>query len=253
MKCIFVKKIVLSLKKTKGIVLNQFKYSETSLIVNILTKDYGKMSFIVNGVRKRKPKFPANYFQAFNILDIVYSESKKSDLHRITELSNSSSLNSIIFDIHKSSICLFLAEIINITNQSSEKDEALYNFLEKLIIYIDSSESANISNIHLWSILRIMQFNGINPNNNHTVINKYFNPIEGQFTDSKNKNALIYSEKDSEIIHQLLQSQIEESSNIRISRENKTVLLNSMIQYFQIHIDGFRKSKSLDILSEVFE
>ena len=174
-------------------------------------------------------------------------------MHRITELSNSSSLNSIIFDIHKSSICLFLAEIINITNQSSEKDEDLYNFLEKLIIYIDSSETSSISNIHLWSILRIMQFNGISPNNNYTLKNKYFNPIEGQFTDYKNKNALIYSESDSQIMHQLLQSQIEESANITISRKNKTVLLNSMIQYFQLHIDGFRKSKSLDILTEVFE
>ncbi len=105
----------MKLNKTKGIVLNQFKYSETSLIVNILTEDFGKMSFIINGVRKKKSKIPANYFQAFNILQIVFIESQKSDLHRITEVNTDALLTNIIFDIHKSSICMFLAEMIHLT------------------------------------------------------------------------------------------------------------------------------------------
>ena len=243
----------MNLKKTKGIVLNQFKYSESSLIVNVLTEEYGKMSFIINGVRKKKSKIPANYFQAFNILQIVYLESKKSDLHKITEVNSDIILNNIIFDIHKSAICMFLAEIVNITNQAHEKDEKLYQFLKQLIQYIDEAKTNEISNIHLWAVLRLMQFNGISPDNNYSTSNPYFNPIEGSFCSDRNKNALIYNQELSVIIHKLLSSKIESSSSIKINRKLRNKLLNLMIEYFTLHIDGFRKTQSLDILSLIFE
>ena len=42
--------------KTKGIVLRHFKYSETSVITEILTEENGKQRFIANGVRKKNQK-----------------------------------------------------------------------------------------------------------------------------------------------------------------------------------------------------
>ena len=243
----------MSLKKVKGIVLSQFKYSESSLIVNVLTEEYGKMSFIINGVRKKKSKIPASYFQAFNILQIVYFESRKSELHRITEVNSDIVLNNIIFDIHKSAICMFLAEIVNITNQAHEKDEKLYLFLEQLIQYIDETKTSEVSNIHLWATLRLMQFNGISPENNYSISNQYFNPIEGNFCNDSRKNAQIFSIEYSIIIHKLLSSKIKLSSNIRIDRQSRNEILNLMIEYYRIHIDGFRKTKSLDILSLIFD
>lgn len=239
-------------QKTKGIVLNQLKYSETSLIINVLTEDFGKMSFIVNGVRKRKSKFPANYFQAFNILQIVFIESSKSDLHRITEVSNAVLLNDIIFDIHKSSICMFLAELIHLSYKSSEKDEQLFQFLEHLIQYIDSSSNKGIANIHLWTLLRLMQFSGISPYNNYSADNKYFNPVEACFTTSRAKDSLTYSSSISEKIRLLLASEIETCSEIELKTKERQILLNKMIEYFQLHLDRFKPSKSLKILSEVF-
>ncbi len=241
-----------NLQKTKGIVLNQFKYSETSLIVNILTKDFGKMSFIINGVRKKKSKFPANNFQAFNIIELVFIHSKKSDLHRIIEISSDTVLNNIIFDIYKSSICMFLAEIIHLTYRSSEKDEQLYKFLENIIQFIDVTPTENITNIHLWSLLRLMQFNGISPENNYSDSQPYFNPIEGRFTNDNRKNQSIYTTINSKRINQLLNSKVEKNSSIEMSRKERNKLLNLMLQYFQIHLDSFKTSKSLDILSEVF-
>ncbi len=242
----------MNLQKTKGIVLNQFKYSETSIIVNILTKDFGKMSFIINGVRKKRSKFPANNFQAFNIIELVFIHSNKSDLHRITEVSSDTILNDIIFDIHKSSICMFLAEMIHLTYQVSEKDEQLYQFLEHLIQYIDNSPTESIANIHLWSLLRLMQFSGISPENNYSKTRPYFNPVEGRFTNENKKNQFIYSTLNSTRINQLLSSKIEDISYIEMSRKERQELLNLMLQYFQLHLESFKTSKSLDILNELF-
>ena len=243
----------MNLQKTKGIVLNQFKYSETSIIVNILTEDFGKMSFIVNGVRKKKSKFPANYFQAFNIIHLVFIQSSKSDLHRIIEINNITLLEQIIFNLHKSSVCMFLAEIIHLSYNSSEKDKKLYQFLENIIQFIDSTPTTEIVNIHLWTLLRLMQFSGIAPENNYSEEKPYFDALNGSFTDNKNKNRDIYNLKHSNTISLLLSSKVEDNSKIKINRVERQELLNLMIHYFQIHLNTFKTSRSLDILSEIFE
>jgi DNA repair protein RecO (recombination protein O) len=40
--------------KTKGIVLRNIKYGETSLVVNIFTELFGIQTYLVNGVRSSK-------------------------------------------------------------------------------------------------------------------------------------------------------------------------------------------------------
>ena len=148
---------------------------------------------------------------------------------------------------------MFLSEIINITHNTAERDPKLYIFLEQLIQYIDAALTEEIANIHIWTLLRLMQFNGISPENNFSDSQIFFNPVEGNFTSNQQKNAYIYSRSQSLVIHQLLISTIEEASNIEIHRIERSDLLKLMVQYFQLHIEGFRASKSLDILSEIFE
>ena len=51
------------LYKTRGIVLNHIKYSDTSVIVTMYTETFGRQAYIVNGVRGKKSKIKANIFQ----------------------------------------------------------------------------------------------------------------------------------------------------------------------------------------------
>jgi DNA repair protein RecO (recombination protein O) len=238
--------------QTKGIVLNQKKYSESSIIINVLTEDHGKMSFIANGVRKNKSKLPASYFQAFNILQINYIKSTNSSLHRITEISTDSLLQNIIFDIQKSSICLFLAEFVNMSLQSQEQDKRFFIFLESIIQFIDQAKSEETLNIHLWTLIRLMQFNGINPESNYSDQFCYFNPVKGQFTNKPLENSLIYTKPFSRLFNDFLQCKIEDSYRISMTRTERQLLIEKVTDYFRIHLEGFRTTKSLEILTEVF-
>jgi len=241
------------LEKTEGIVLRHFKYSETSVITEILTQKNGKQSFIANGVRKKKSKIPYAYFQSFNQLEIIYYPSSRSKLFRIKEINSKNTNQNINFDVIKSSIALFLAEIISNTIQEGEKEEQLFEFLSQFIPFLDNSNRQMISNIHLWAVIRLMQFSGIAPENNFTEQNCYFNPSEGKFTNNTFENKLIYNREISFILHQLLSIPIEKSHKIPLSRATRKEILEKMIQYFNLHIDGFKTSKTLDILSMIFE
>lgn len=64
-------------------VLQQKKYGETSLIINFLTKDFGIVSILAKGVRKKKSK-TAGLLLAFTSLKISYTG--KNDLKVLTQV-----------------------------------------------------------------------------------------------------------------------------------------------------------------------
>ena len=100
------------LHKTRGIILHTLNYSETSLIVKIITPDFGVKSYIVNGVRSKKSKFKATIFQPLALVDMVVSNTDKAELQRISEINILSPYTDIPYNIIKSSIALFLNEIV---------------------------------------------------------------------------------------------------------------------------------------------
>jgi DNA repair protein RecO (recombination protein O) len=98
--------------KTRGIILQTTNYSETSLVVKIYTEQSGLGSYIVSGVRSRNSRFKSNLFQPLSLIDMVASGKPGQSMKRITEIQLSPPFSGIPGDIIKSSIAIFLAEVI---------------------------------------------------------------------------------------------------------------------------------------------
>ena len=73
--------------ETEGIVTKEVKYGETSRIITIITKDFGKISAIANNVRTGKSRLLAG-LSLFVYSDFVLYEGKgkSSSLYRINEI-----------------------------------------------------------------------------------------------------------------------------------------------------------------------
>jgi DNA repair protein RecO (recombination protein O) len=69
---------------TSAIVLKSFPYGETSIIARCYTRDYGKVSVIVKGARRKKSPMAA-YFQSMNYLDIVYYYRETRSLQSVSK------------------------------------------------------------------------------------------------------------------------------------------------------------------------
>jgi len=74
------------LHKTKGIVLNYIKYSDTSIIAKIYTEAFGLQSYIVNSVRSSKAKNKIALFQPLTLLEMVVYHKNHQGLQRISEM-----------------------------------------------------------------------------------------------------------------------------------------------------------------------
>src|SRR5690349_2690466 len=99
--------------KTRGIVLHTVKYSETSVISKIYTEKLGLQSYIVKGVRSAKSKSKAALLQPLTLLEMEVSHRENKQLQFIKEYTRAHNYQSIPFHVLKSTIALFLLEVIS--------------------------------------------------------------------------------------------------------------------------------------------
>ena len=233
---------------TKAIVLSALKYGDTSLIVKCFTADEGLKSYLIRGVLSaKKGNLKSGYFQVLNQLNIVANHNSKGNLNSLKEAHILHPYKNIYSDIVKQSIVLFLAEVLSNAIQEEEKNEALYEYLENGLIWLDAN--ANMANFHLLFLLNLTRYLGFYPNISDDKLG--FDLVEGEFTNmSSSKN--IISGNDLIQFKKILNIDFESLKKISFSKQQRQNVLQIILKYYELHLGGFRNPKSLAILETIF-
>lgn len=235
------------LVKTKAIVISSLKYQEKSLIVKCFTQSDGLKSYFVQSAYSgKKSNQKIAYFQPLTILEIEAHHKNKGTLEHFKEIKLATAYQSINTDIVKSTIVIFLSEVLHHSIQEEEKNEDLFTFLETALIWLDTNEET--SNFHLILLLEMTKFLGFYPNNTETDF-KFFEMTEGNFSSSQGISCL--SEYETFLLKKLIQLKFDANQKIFVGIERQ-ILLKIVLDYYSIHLDGFKKPKSIDVLKEVF-
>jgi DNA repair protein RecO (recombination protein O) len=234
---------------TKAIVLNSLKYGDTSLIVKCFTFEEGIKSYMLKGVLKsKKGKLKAAYFQPLTQLQLTANHNNKGTLNSIREAGIHVAYESIPLEIKKQTIVLFLSEILSGIIQEEEKNEALYNFLETSLIWLDTHD--DIANFHLLFLMNLSRYLGFYPDSSN-INGIAFNLQEGSFTDNTYEKGILTHENLT-LFKKLLGINFDAIHAISFNKKERQIILRIIIQYFELHLEGFRKPKSLDVLETVF-
>lgn len=234
---------------TKAIVLSALKYGDTSLIVKAFTQSSGVKSYLLKGVlTAKKGKLKSGYFQPLTQLEIVAVHKNKNTLERLVEVKPIYHYISLQTEIVKSAMSMFLAEMLSHSLYEDEENEALFEFIEVALQWLDTH--SEIANFHLFFLLTLTQYLGIQPDTSG-MHKMYFDLTEGAFTDSVSLNPMLMGEK-LEGLKMLLGTNFDKVATVKLSKVNRQGLLQSIILYFELHLPGFKKPKSLAVLNEVF-
>lgn len=239
------------LQKTKGIVLHRFKYSDTSIIANIYTEKFGKQAYIIYATKSKKGKSKINILQPAFILDLQVYHKKTEGLQKIKEFSIAEPYTSIPYDIKKSTISMFLSEVLYKTLKENEQDTSLFNFLQYSFQILDVTEKS-INNFHTLFLLKLCKFMGISPQENFSDSKKTFNMTAGRFITGIPLHKNYLPEYLSEALITMFSVDIANSHHLQFGRKISTELLNNFLIYFNIHLGTTRKINSLEIFREVF-
>jgi DNA repair protein RecO (recombination protein O) len=220
------------LHKTKGIVLHNFKYGDSSIIAHIYTRDFGRQAYMVNGVRSKRGKFHINHFQPLTILDLQVDHKPTRELQRLRELHIAHPFCHLHSDVIKNTIALFIGEVLYRCLKESEANIPLFDYLENAIQILDMCESGP-ANFHLIFLVHFTHFLGIYPAN--------FSELDS------------FQPENAEIkIHDLLDYSLQDLDKLKISGKLRIHLVSSMLDYYYFHLEGMGKISSLKILHEVF-
>lgn len=236
------------IETSNAIVINTIKYGDTSLITTCYTKNFGIKAYMLKGVLKsKKGKLKPAYFQPLMQLHLTANHNNKGNLNSIRDLEVLNFYNSIYTDIKKQTIALFLAEIIYYSIREEEKNSTLYQYLEASFLWLDTH--TNISNFHLLFLLNLTKYLGFYPKIN-SINNLYFDLLEGEFINSSKLNTV--SGDNLVQFKKLLGINFDALHTINLSASNRQAILSILVQYFELHLEGFKKPKSIKVLKSVF-
>lgn len=238
------------LLKTRGIILKAMKYSETSLIVDVYTREKGLKKYIVSGVRTSKAKIHANLFQVMSILDLVVYDRPDKDLHRMKEAQSAVIYQRIPFEITRSAIGMFLVEVTRKTIQESESNPELFDFLSQYLLFLDQSNTST-ANIHLLFLIQFSAYLGIMPALDYDPQHPFFDLQEGIFVQEVPPHGHYLDQELSFKFHQILECSLEQAAEIKMPTGQRSALLNGLLDYYRLHLDNFPTIHAHTILKEV--
>jgi len=237
------------LQKTKALVIKSIKYSDTSLIVNCYTKEYGIKTYMIKGVLKsKKGNLKKAYFQPLTHLRIVAYHNNKGNLNSLKEAQINYFYQTVHTNIVKQSLAMFLSDVLNSVLQEEESNPALYDYLETALIWLDTHDE--IANFHLFFLLNLTKYLGFYPEN--IIQEEYFDMMEGKFVKTPISNYYI-KKPQIESFKTLLGTNFDKLSDINLSGIQRQELLDLLIQYISLHLHTFKTPKSLSILKELFK
>ncbi|MBN8677753.1 MAG: DNA repair protein RecO [Chitinophagales bacterium] len=236
--------------KTRGIVFRSVKYGETSVIADIFTEEKGLCSFIGGGVRSAKAKMPYNLFQPMTVVELVAYHREGSGSSRLKEMRASEVWTSIPFDLKHGAVALFMAEVCRKAIHEEEEHRELFDFILENLHWLDTTPHP-LANLHLHFLLALSGYLGFQPLAPDSDGEVFFDLREGIFSPVPPPHTLIMEPDQVQQMLFLMDSSLENVHELTLTRAQRKALLGKLLQYYQLHLPGFREVHTPEILEMV--
>lgn len=239
------------LEKTKGIVLNRLKYTDSGIIVRMYTRKFGRQSYIIKGMRNRKTGKHNILFQPMFILDLELYYKPSREIQVLKEFSASFISYDIHSDIKKSCVAIFLGEVLTSVLKEESPQVEMFDFIEESIIYFDGCKEG-YANFHISFLAGLCSFLGFEPAPREDDSYVFFDMTNGKFVPVPPVHGNYANEVVSDIFADFFKASYETAADIILNGILRNEVLEAMIRYYSIHLPGLKKIRSLEVLKEVF-
>jgi len=239
------------LDKTRGIVLHQIKYTDSGIVVQMYTRKFGRQSFLMKGMRNRKTGKHSIFFQPMFILDLELYYKPNREMQSIKEFSGYFTPFDIYGNIKKSSVAIFLGEVLTSILKEESAHEEMFDFIEESIIYFENCKEG-YANFHIAFLAGLSSFLGFEPGprlNNNDI---FFDMLNGIFVPIPPVHGNYTNEEITNILADFFASSYDSASQISLTGKIRNDVLETLVRYYALHLPGLKRIKSLEILKEVF-
>jgi DNA repair protein RecO (recombination protein O) len=239
------------IEKTRGIILNQIKYTDSGIIARLYTRKFGRQSFLIRGMRSRKSGKHNILFQPMYILDLEISYKESREMNVLKEFSVSYSPYDIYSDIKKSCVAIFLGEVLTSVLREESSHEEMFDYIAKSIIYFDRCREG-YANFHIAFLAGLSSFLGFEPGTRENENDSFFDMSNGIFVPVPPVHGNYANPDVSNILAQIFLASYDNIGNILLKGAMRNEVLDTLLKYYSLHLTGLKKINSLEVLKEVF-
>jgi len=146
--------------KAEAIVLNTQDFGETSLIANFCTKEFGKISGILKGIREDPAKF-ASTIEPFSYNDIIFYRKRNSSLHLVSQCELRDNFSEIRKNIFKIGLSSVMMDLLNHIMPQEDKNTQVFDLALSCLKEIENSN--NPSKIATIFKIKMLSLSGFKP------------------------------------------------------------------------------------------
>lgn len=234
----------------RGIVLRTIKYSDNLMIADIYTMEHGRRSFLLPVSRSKRSKVRNVLFQPLSIITFTASGSGRA-LARITDAQPLALYSSIPYDVVKSSIALYLAEVLTHALHEQQSDESLFTFIDRALAWFDAAPQG-YADFHLVFMAQLLRFLGIYPNFDGAAKNSYFDMQAGCLVREHPLHPHFIMPLPTQALVRLFDADFMSVRLLSLNREQRRDFLAILEEYYRLHIPDFPLLRSNEVLKELF-
>lgn len=258
------------LEKVYGIVLRTVKFNDAKLIVDMFTLGHGRQSFVASISHSRKSKGQMAFWAPLSMVEFDADiRPTSSQMAKPKDVRLYNTYTDIPYNPMKSTVALYLAELLSASLRSETVNVPLYRFVETSLMWFDNQvQTSSLANFHIVFAFRLTRFLGIYPNldppsetlyiNNSSIDYKkkaespIFDMVSATFTYLLPKHNHLVISKESPIIIILSRLNYSSMHLLRLTRQQRSRMLEQIMLYYRLHIPSFPELKSIGVLNEVF-
>ncbi len=233
--------------KTRAFVLRSIPYSDSSMLINCFSRDYGMTTYMVRGLNGRKSRFHKSQFLVLSELEII-ARHRKGKVNTLREVKIIRHYEHLHTHIVKQSIALFIGEFIYRNLRDEHINPGLYDYLGDFLQSLDASKEKS-GDFPLLFLMELTRHLGIHPGSVQN--NKYFDLQEGAFTDSPHSEYWLEGE-DLALFKRYLGTKFAAIHTLKSKAGERRRMMDILLLYFRLHLPSFHEPNAKDVLYAVF-
>lgn len=238
------------LYSTRGIIFHTVPYQDNRVIAKIYTQDFGLLSFIVSVSRSKSGKIKSPLLQPLTQVDLRIEKKEKSHLHTLRDITLGIPYAHLHHDIVKTTIALFVAEVLYKTVREEEQNGSMYTYISSSLLALDVAHEG-VANFHLVFMMQLTRYLGFSPQENTEGPQSVFDLTNGTFVGNSPGHFNFLDAVESRLFEQVTGIDYAHMHELQLNGERRRIVLNAIIRYYELHVAGMQKLVGHEILTSV--
>lgn len=242
------------IQKTEGVILRKSDYGDSSNIILVYTRDFGKISAIIKGAKSPKSKYGATA-DILNRVEIVYYNKEGRQVQTVSQIDLVKHYQKIKEDLDSLKYATAILELVSVLTLEEEHNRRLYEGLVKIF---DLLESGGTNKKYLFTKFYLFFISELGYKIavdrciicSKSLLNGsklFFNLDNGFMCHDCGKDHLYHNEFSPELFEKLICLSTKKN-DFSISNEELDSIISFLERYLSFHIGTFNGLNSLKVL-----